>query len=93
MIINKIFYFSIEDILADSDDDDVYNDSSDEMMEDIDDNLINEAPKSKKVQIKKLSTKAHIRENPEEIVDLADMRMIGNVISKFIEYDIDYSFL
>lgn len=52
-------------------------------MDDIDDNLMEEVPTSKKrPQKKKRTNVTHIRENPEEIVDLADMRMIGNVISK-----------
>lgn len=84
--------------MADSDDDDEYgnddddgamsNDSDNEMMEDIDDSLLNETPASRRKtsQIKKPSNAAHIRENPEEIVDLADMRMIGNVISKLFSW-------
>lgn len=79
--------------MADSDEDeDVSSDSSDDMIEDIDDNLLTEAPKSKKAQRKKPSSTAHIRENPEEIVDLADMRMIGNVISKLLNFNINHNF-
>lgn len=67
-----IFLNSIDDILADSDSD---SDLPEDMDDDDEDK--NTAVKSK--------TKKHrntfIREDPEDIVDLADIKSVGNVLS------------
>ena len=62
--------YSIDDILADSD-----SDLPDDMDEDMDDS-------SDKTKTKK-QRNTFIREDPEDIVDLADIKSIGNVLSKF----------
>lgn len=61
--------FSIDDILADSD-----SDLPEDMDED--DTPAHDKSKSKK------DRDTFIREDPEDIVDLADIKSIGNVLSK-----------
>lgn len=64
-----LFVFSIDDILADSD-----SDLPEDMDED--DTPAHDKSKSKK------DRDTFIREDPEDIVDLADIKSIGNVLSK-----------
>lgn len=70
-----MLYFSIDDILADSD-----SDLPEEMDED--DNEDNQKGKGKA----KKQQNTFIREDPEDIVDLADIKSIGNVLSKNLEF-------
>lgn len=65
----SVFNYSIDDILADSD-----SDLPEDMDED--DNRQDNGNKSKKQR------NTFIREDPEDIVDLADIKSIGNVLSK-----------
>lgn len=60
-------FFSIDDILADSDSD---------LPDDMDDDDEEDKTKTKKQR------NTFIREDPEDIVDLADIKSIGNVLSK-----------
>lgn len=69
LVENWLFFRRIDDILEDSDSD-LPNDSGDEMDD-------------KKTKGTKKSKKTFIKEAPEEIVDLADIRSIGNVLSEF----------
>lgn len=64
--------FRIDDILEDSDSD-LPNASDDEMDD-------------KKNKGAKKSKKTFIKEAPEEIVDLADIKSIGNVLSEFLGF-------
>lgn len=65
-----VFFFSIEDILADSDSD---------LPEDMETNGDEPSTKTKA----KDSRNTFIKEDPEDIVDLADIKSVGNILSKF----------
>lgn len=69
----QLYFFSIDDILADSDSD---------LPEDMDED---ESPAHDKTKSKK-QRNTFIREDPEDIVDLADIKSIGNVLSTLENY-------
>lgn len=55
-------------------------DSDSDLPEDMDDDDEGDKTKTKKQR------NTFIREDPEDIVDLADIKSIGNVLSKLFEY-------
>jgi len=70
-----LFSHSIDDILADSD-----SDLPEDMDAEEEGGATTSASKRSKKSKQQKST--YIREDPDEIVDLADLKSIGNVLSK-----------